>query len=544
MRPRTTWALLAISVAVVLGVMAAVSWAVLALDARRIQSERQAIVEELVRLSLWRLDSTTTPLLSREIAEAGEAPPAGLPDGVRARFVFAADDVTVLGAPDGATASRLRELLRTHGSAFEFADGTRPVTLAVRPDNPAPELVDQQARNANEYYKRVASVQDNVSAYTSSWNSRKSESMENPIDHVEVDRLLGRAAPDRDMMRPLWWGEELVLVRRVVDGDGVRLEGSWIDWPELRGMLLLEIADLWPSAALVPADADTILDEDRRLATLPVRLEVGTAGLDLPGGTSPLRLALAVGWVFVLLATSALVVLLRASLALSERRAAFVSAVTHELRTPLTTFRMYTEMLGEGMVEDKRERYVATLRREADRLGHLVENVLAYARIESDRAVRTRERLLVGELLERCADRLVDRAHAGGVELGIDVPEDVGELHVAVDAAAIEQILFNLVDNATKYGATGSDARVRLVVERVADGVAIHVRDSGPGIAADERRSIFAPFAKGRAHAAGTKPGVGLGLALSRRLAEQMGGRLELVASDRGADFVLRLPVA
>jgi hypothetical protein len=69
----------------VLGVMAGVTWAVLELDSRRLETERQAIVEELVRLSLWRMDSATTLLLSREIAEAGEAPPASLPTGVRAR---------------------------------------------------------------------------------------------------------------------------------------------------------------------------------------------------------------------------------------------------------------------------------------------------------------------------------------------------------------------------------------------------------------------------------------------------------------------------
>ena len=72
---------------------------------------------------------------------------------------------------------------------------------------------------------------------------------------------------------------------------------------------------------------------------------------------------------------------------LSERRGAFVSAVTHELRTPLTTLRMYTEMLADGMVPDepRRRSYLQTLRAEADRLGHLVENVLAYSRLERNR---------------------------------------------------------------------------------------------------------------------------------------------------------------
>ena len=562
MRTRTTWALFAVAVAVVLGVMAGVSWAVLSLDTRRLESERQAIVEELVRLSLWRMDSATTPLLSREIAEAGEAPPNGLPVGVRARFVVEAGETRVLALQDPNADARVRELLAAHAPALEFVDELDGQELiaegTIIPDeevqqavqqvaNAPPEqlrgLESQQARNANEYYKRVASVQDNVTSYTSTWRAKKGDALENP-EVQEPAPAIVRPLPARDMMRPLWWGSELVLVRRVVEGGSVRLEGSWIDWPALQSLLLQEIADLWPSATLHAADSNSLVDADRRLATLPVRLDVALGDIPTPVGTSPLRLALAVGWLFVILATSAVVVLLRASLALSERRAAFVSAVTHELRTPLTTFRMYTEMLGEGMVEDKRDRYVATLRREAERLGHLVENVLSYARIESDRVTRSRERVAVADLVERTADRLVERARAGGVQLDLDIEPEAARAAVAVDAPAIEQILFNLVDNATKYGATEGDPRVRLAVTRRGSAIEIHVRDWGPGIPDDERRRIFAPFAKGRAHVAGTKPGVGLGLALSRRLAQQMGGRLEVCAAERGADFVLTLPVA
>jgi signal transduction histidine kinase len=72
----------------------------------------------------------------------------------------------------------------------------------------------------------------------------------------------------------------------------------------------------------------------------------------------------------------------------------------------------------------------------------------------------------------------------------------------------------------------------------------LRVRDFGPGIPADERRKIFEPFAKTEAHAAGTQPGVGLGLALCRRLAHQMSGDLRLEPANPGATFVLTLPAA
>jgi signal transduction histidine kinase len=237
------------------------------------------------------------------------------------------------------------------------------------------------------------------------------------------------------------------------------------------------------------------------------------------------------------------VALLLWSMALSERRAAFVSTVTHELRTPLTTFRMYTEMLGEKMVEAKRDRYIATLRTEAERLGHLVENVLTYARIENDRADRARETLDVQTLVERVSPHVQERADASGSALEVALDADSRDRVVEVDPAAVEQILLNLVDNAAKY-APSKDSPARIVLESVREGrhVRIAVRDYGPGVPSSEHRKIFEPFSKAKRDEAGTKPGVGLGLALCRRLARLQGGELTVEDAKPGARFVLKLP--
>ena len=107
---------------------------------------------------------------------------------------------------------------------------------------------------------------------------------------------------------------------------------------------------------------------------------------------------------------------------LSERRAAFVSAVTHELRTPLTTFRMYAEMLSEDMVPDETARrgYLQTLRVEAERLTHLVANVLAYARLERGALTGRIERITVERLLEVATHRLSERAAQAGFTIEVD----------------------------------------------------------------------------------------------------------------------------
>src|SRR5690606_171222 len=127
----------------------------------------------------------------------------------------------------------------------------------------------------------------------------------------------------------------------------------------------------------------------------------GTLPLVGSAGWSPTQIAVGLAWLVAACVVLAAYFILRATFELAQRRGAFVSAVTHELRTPLTTFRMYTDMLGEDMVESEaqRSRYVETLRREAKRLDHLVENVLAYARIEDRRAEQRKERLPVSELL-------------------------------------------------------------------------------------------------------------------------------------------------
>jgi signal transduction histidine kinase len=107
----------------------------------------------------------------------------------------------------------------------------------------------------------------------------------------------------------------------------------------------------------------------------------------------------------------------------------------------------------------------------------------------------------------------------------------------------VEQILFNLVDNSCKYACGAGDKRIDINVERVRDRVVIRVADRGPGLTAESRGKLFKPFSKSVQEAAGSAPGLGLGLALSRRLAANMGGELRWEES-AGTVFVLEIPVA
>jgi len=120
------------------------------------------------------------------------------------------------------------------------------------------------------------------------------------------------------------------------------------------------------------------------------------------------------------------------------------------------------------------------------------------------------------------------------MDLVVDLKALASNDRVRTDMAAVEQILFNLLDNACKYAASATDRRVHLQVESQRKHVLLRVRDRGPGVSEQARRRLFRPFSKSVVEAAHTAPGVGLGLALSRRMARAMGGELRLEGDDAG----------
>ena len=390
-----------------------------------------------------------------------------------------------------------------------------------------------------------------------------------------INRFNNLSLPATDvrgvLMSPLWIDGQLVLARRIAVRGREYVQGCLLDWPAIEATLLESVDDLLPEAGLAPA-AIGAEEEACMLAALPVRLIPGQAVVDDAGGggstavgpilgrvpasfttagpdgfPSPTGLSLGIAWGCVLLAAAAVAALLWGVIRLSQRRASFVTAVTHELRTPLTTFQMYAEMLAEDMVSDDRQRkeYLQTLRAEAMRLTHLVENVLAYARLERGRADGRLEAIAADQLIEAVRDRLAGRAREAGMELVVQRGEDFDGAMVRANASAAEQILLNLVDNSCKYASAASDKRIHLTLGGNGAGVEVGVVDHGPGVSAAAGRRLFRPFSKSAHEAAHTAPGVGLGLALSRRLARDMGGDLRLEQNAAaGARFVLTLASA
>jgi signal transduction histidine kinase len=347
-------------------------------------------------------------------------------------------------------------------------------------------------------------------------------------------------------LKPVWAGSELLLVRQARLEGVQRLQGVWLDWPQLRTSLIDTVRDLLPEAQLIPVSPTAASTDATALVTLPVKLVTGRVPIAALDFGSALRPALIIAWSCLIAAALAIAFVLHRAMLLSERRGAFVSAVTHELRTPLTTFRLYSEMLADDMVPEPQQRkeYLTTLCDESTRLMHLVENVLSYSRIERGRTAARLETVNVGDLLHRIEPRLRQRADMCDLTLNVEIDPAAAAAQALVDALAVEQILFNLTDNACKYAAPDSAPReLHLRLEAEGKTLRLLFRDFGPGLSKQAMKKLFQPFAKSATEAAHSAPGVGLGLALSRRLAKELGGKLDHHRpTGRGACFCLTLP--
>ncbi|MCX6905629.1 MAG: hypothetical protein NTW03_19550, partial [Verrucomicrobia bacterium] len=339
---------------------------------------------------------------------------------------------------------------------------TPPPELGSNPVNPVAgaRAGSRYAQGSQGPQKRMVD-QQNIAQQQAELNQSELDARNQSVQQAFVnvkDNLANYASVPRvrvaeGLVKPVWFGDALVLARRVSVQGVEYLQGCWLDWPALRAGLLEGVRDLLPAGALQPMTGNGADPQARMLASLPVRFVPGADQASSSAMVSPIRFALLLAWGCLLLATAAVAALLHGALSLSERRGAFVSAVTHELRTPLTTFKMYSEMLAEGMVPDEAQRrhYLATLCSEANRLSHLVENVLAYARLERGNARRRVEKVTFGELIERVKPRLCERAGQAGLALIEEADEQARRTIVHVDVSAVEQILFNLVDNSCKY---------------------------------------------------------------------------------------------
>lgn len=230
---------------------------------------------------------------------------------------------------------------------------------------------------------------------------------------------------------------------------------------------------------------------------------------------------------------------------LERLRQEFVANVSHELKTPLSIIIADTETLLDGAIDDKEHRmlFLEHIAEQADRLHHLILDLLSLAQIESGADTLEFTMVSVSRSVQECLERHRSRAEGKQLQLIMQPAENAVDAYLWADVDAVEQILDNLVDNAVKYTPRGGQITVSWEVS--GDAVRLVVEDTGIGIPERDLPRIFERFYrvdKARSRELG---GTGLGLSIVKHLVQAMRGTVRAESEfGRGTRFTVQLPRA
>jgi PAS domain S-box-containing protein len=227
----------------------------------------------------------------------------------------------------------------------------------------------------------------------------------------------------------------------------------------------------------------------------------------------------------------------RAAEEAAAAKARFLAVVSHELRTPLNGMIGMTDLLAGTALDDRQREYLEVARRSGESLVSLLGDILDYSRMEAGRVELARVAFDLRNCLFECADLLTPSAAEKGLEVSAFV-DDRLPLRVVGDPERLRQVLLNLGSNAVKFTEAGGVVIRAEPSAGAAGAVRFSVKDSGPGIPADQLSLIFEPFHQVDASSTRRHGGVGLGLAIARQVVSLMGGTIEARnGEDGGATF-------
>jgi signal transduction histidine kinase len=360
-----------------------------------------------------------------------------------------------------------------------------------------------------------------------------------------------------------WRGGDLDARGRRFVGDDASVLAIWLGAPASPVVAMLGADDLqarwrsiWESKGLTVAvsrtdgrpvfgAADAGLTLSPGETRLPFLLSVASGSSALAGEDRVRRRivigGIALACLLMIAASSGLYRITARELLLARQQSDFVAAVSHEFRTPLTSMRHLLDLLiGRGVTDEGRKvHYYSLLAGETERLQRMVETLLSFGRMDAAAHVWTLEPLEVAELVQGVAEdfgrEIAPRPLQ--VELDAELPQIRG------DREALARALWNLLENAAKY--SPGERPVRLFAQRSGSTVVLGVQDHGIGIPVAEQQRVFQKFVRGEEAKRSGIRGVGVGLALVKRVAEGHGGSVGLTsAAGAGSTFTLILPVA
>jgi len=222
-------------------------------------------------------------------------------------------------------------------------------------------------------------------------------------------------------------------------------------------------------------------------------------------------------------------------------RQEFLSNISHELRTPLTSILAFVETLQDGAMEDEENnrRFLSVIGRNAERMHRLIDDILELSTIESGKITLDLKLINLSPLVKEIFTNLSAKAKERGVKLTSEVPENT---FVFADAARLEQMLTNLIDNAVKFNS--EDGQVTVKHAQIGGKDVVSVADTGEGISAEHTERIFERFYRTDRARSREIGGTGLGLAIVKHLARLHDGEVSVVSIiGAGTTFSLELPV-
>ncbi|MFB3776784.1 MAG: sensor histidine kinase [Bryobacteraceae bacterium] len=295
-----------------------------------------------------------------------------------------------------------------------------------------------------------------------------------------------------------------------------------------------------------PRGASLVLPEDDATGWL---LLVEPRQGSLAGIAAALRrrdLALSLGVLLLLAVSMGLIILFTYRYQrLARLQLDFVAGVSHELRTPLAVICSAADNLADGVVGSSAAvmDYGQLIRNEGRRLEAMVEQILRFSAAPGSRyEVRP---VWVGEIIDAVVEEF--RSSIGAAGFLVETKVDPELPQARTDPAVLRQCLQNLISNALKYGTDGKWMSIRAMVATEAQGpeIQVTVEDRGRGIPPGEQEQIFEPFYRGEYARTAQTHGTGLGLSLTKRIVEAVGGRVSVISTPgRGSAFTLHLPIA
>lgn len=230
--------------------------------------------------------------------------------------------------------------------------------------------------------------------------------------------------------------------------------------------------------------------------------------------------------------------------ALDKAQYSFITNVSHQLRTPLTNIKLYTQLVEDGLSNGRAAHYLHVLGQQAERLEHLVQDILELASLDSSESIFEWRPVDVGEMLRQMVDNNQRRAQLAQQAVTFAAP---GSLPLFMgDPARLRQVFNELLDNAFAYSPPGTTIALTASLHDVENRqwLTVQVQDNGPGIAPEDQAHVFDRFFRGHPAEQGNIVGTGLGLCIAQQITQMHHGHINMQSEPgQGTTFTVWLPL-